>query len=221
MKGKVGEPFSLIANGTDSDNDALFYRWDFGDGTEAAYGKTISHTYFLGSGSTFVVTCTAVDGRGGSAEATILVAVEGSDDPINSWTQTTLADTGNFSFATYGGGQFLVGGDGGTQGRGRGARSGVRLQPAERVVRCLPLPLSRAALGAPCGCRRRPVRAEAGQGGAHRAAPRLRRAPPRASPQQRHRQQPQWVRRGSENEQQRREQLRAQARAGQAASEAR
>ena len=111
---QVGESFSLTASGTDPDNDPLFYIWDFGDGSDAAYGKTISHTYFLGAGSAFPVTCTAVDGRGGSTTATILVPVEGSDDPLNSWTQTTLPDTGNFSFATFGDGQFLVGGDGGT-----------------------------------------------------------------------------------------------------------
>ena len=114
---KLGEPFSLAANGNDPDNDALFYIWDFGDGSDVAYGKTVSHTYFLGAGSAFPVTCTAVDGRGGSATASASVRVEGSDDPVNSWTQSTLPDTGNLSFVTFGGGQFLVGGDSGSLAR--------------------------------------------------------------------------------------------------------
>ena len=60
------------------------------------------------------MTCTAVDGLGGTAATTVNIAVEGSDDPINSWTANTLPDTGNLSFATFGDGGFLVGGDGGT-----------------------------------------------------------------------------------------------------------
>ena len=110
----VGETFTLTAEGSDSDGDELFYIWEFGDGSEPAYGKTVSHTYFLGAGSAFEVICTAVDGVGGTATTTVSIAVEGSDDPVNSWTASTLPDTGNLSFATYGDGKFLLGGDGGT-----------------------------------------------------------------------------------------------------------
>ena len=57
-----GEAFTLTAGGSDSDGDELFYIWEFGDGSEPAYGKTVSHTYFLGAGSAFEVPCTAVAG---------------------------------------------------------------------------------------------------------------------------------------------------------------
>ena len=110
----VGEAFTLTAKGSDADGDELFYIWEFGDGSEPGYGKAVSHTYFLGAGSTFEVTCTAVDGVGGTATTTTGIAVEGSDDPINTWTATTLPATGNLSFAAYGDGGFLAGGDGGT-----------------------------------------------------------------------------------------------------------
>ena len=123
----VGEAFTLTAEGSDSDGDELFYIWEFGDGSEPAYGKTVSHTYFLGAGSTFEVTCTAVDGLGGTAATTAGISVEGSDDPINSWTASTLPDTGNLSFATFGDGGFLVGGDGGTLvGRAAGGANWVK-----------------------------------------------------------------------------------------------
>ena len=109
----VGEAFTLTAEGKDKDGDELFYFWEFGDGSEPRYGKTITHTYFLGAGSTFEVMCKAVDGLGGMASATTGIVVEVSDDPVNSWTASILPDTGNLSFATYGDRGFLLGGDGG------------------------------------------------------------------------------------------------------------
>ena len=73
------------------------------------------------------MTCTAVDGLGGTAATTVNIAVEGSDDPINSWTANPLPDTGNLSFATFGDGGFLVGGDGGTLvGRAAGESNWVK-----------------------------------------------------------------------------------------------
>ena len=50
-----------------------------------------------------------MDGSGGTAATTVNIAVECSDDPINSWTANTLPVTGNLSFATFGAGGTVVG----------------------------------------------------------------------------------------------------------------
>lgn len=118
----VGESFQLMAKGSDPDGDKLFYMWEFEDGSPAAYGKTAEHTFFLGSGSTFDVTCTALDGRGGRVSTTVSIQVTGSDDPLNSWVRQELAGGNTVSGVGFGDGCFVVVGDRGSLWtRNRGA----------------------------------------------------------------------------------------------------
>ena len=46
---------------TDGDGDALTYRWEFGDGSRAASGARVSHTY--AEGGSYPVTLTVTDGK--------------------------------------------------------------------------------------------------------------------------------------------------------------
>ena len=53
---------------TDPEQDELFYRWDFGDGSEASSGATVTHTYE--AGGSYVATLLVDDGKGGTSSAT-------------------------------------------------------------------------------------------------------------------------------------------------------
>jgi hypothetical protein len=59
------------ATSADPDGDRLAYEWDFGDGSPAAAGVRVSHTYR--AAGTFAAMLTVSDGRGGTGEATIRI----------------------------------------------------------------------------------------------------------------------------------------------------
>jgi PKD repeat protein len=58
----VGKAVAFKAAASDADGDKVNLTWDFGDGTTAQGGTSMTHTY--SSGGFFAVTVTADDGRG-------------------------------------------------------------------------------------------------------------------------------------------------------------
>ena len=65
---------TLSAAGTDPEGQALSYRWEFGDGTAPAAGRTATHTYVAAGTYTARVTATDPHGASGSGTVTITVA---------------------------------------------------------------------------------------------------------------------------------------------------
>ncbi len=78
LAGKPPLAVQFSANGTDPDNDALTYAWDFGDGGRSLV-QNPSHTYTTAGNYTATVTVT--DSRGGTATDTVVVTV-GNQAPI-------------------------------------------------------------------------------------------------------------------------------------------
>ena len=71
---RVGGTVQFTANATDAEGDALTYTWDFGDGSPASRLENPSHSY--AGPSTYTVTLTVRDARGGEAIRTVEVVVE-------------------------------------------------------------------------------------------------------------------------------------------------
>ncbi len=95
---KVRTNVVLNASATDPDGDAVYYRWDFGDGKFQPSLNTVTTRY--AKGGTYAVSVSAHDGRGGidAKKFTFDVA-----DPLVEWTQRAsgqvLDQLYNVSFA--------------------------------------------------------------------------------------------------------------------------
>ena len=86
-----GTAIAFTANGTDPDNDALTYAWDFGDGTAASSEQNPTHTY--AATGTYNAVVTVSDGRGGTATSTQSVTVQTSVPTNHPPTITTASAT--------------------------------------------------------------------------------------------------------------------------------
>ncbi len=70
-----GLSVTLDAGGsTDSDGTLVAYAWNFGDGTPAGNGRTVTHTYV--SPGVYTATLTVTDNRGATATDTVAVVVQ-------------------------------------------------------------------------------------------------------------------------------------------------
>ena len=96
------------ASATDPDGDAVYYRWDFGDGT--LQPNLASITQRFPKGGTYSLRVSAHDGRGGVDARSLTLQVS---DPLTAWTQRTSGVTNNLYAAVYAGGKFVVAGDNG------------------------------------------------------------------------------------------------------------
>lgn len=72
------------ASATDPDGDSLYYRWDFGDGSQQPNLDSITRRFVKGGDYTLRVS--AHDGRGGVASRVFNLKVE---DPLATWTRRT------------------------------------------------------------------------------------------------------------------------------------
>ncbi|MEY4090269.1 MAG: hypothetical protein RJB55_2540, partial [Verrucomicrobiota bacterium] len=96
------------ARATDPDGDALYYRWDFGDGS--LQPNLASITQRFPKGGTYSLRVSAHDGRGGIDARTLTLKVS---DPLTAWEQRASGVTNNLYAAIYAGGKFIVTGDNG------------------------------------------------------------------------------------------------------------
>lgn len=95
---------TFTANGSDDDGDPLLYNWDFGDGrTESAGGASFSHRYLVGGN--YIVTASALDGRGGFVEQSVAITVT---DPLLSLASVESGTTSNIREVVYHAGRFLA-----------------------------------------------------------------------------------------------------------------
>lgn len=69
-----GAPTTFTATATDPDGDTLRYTWNFGDGTAAVVGNSISHTYAKAGTYTFTVYVDDLHAHNVSSSATASVA---------------------------------------------------------------------------------------------------------------------------------------------------
>ena len=96
------------ASGTDPDGDAVYFRWDFGDGSLQPNLPSVTRRF--PKGGAYSLRVSSHDGKGGIAVKNLALNVS---DPLIAWTPRTSAVTNTLSTALYAAGKFVVAGDNG------------------------------------------------------------------------------------------------------------
>lgn len=102
FSGTAGQSLNFVATASDPGNDALTYRWDWGDGTPAQQAvdlKNVSHTWTVGG--TYTLRLTITDGDGATATDTRTVTIGTVNaPPVFSSTPVTVVNEGSsYSYA--------------------------------------------------------------------------------------------------------------------------
>ncbi|MDB4323636.1 PKD domain-containing protein [Akkermansiaceae bacterium] len=98
------ESIAFTAQGSDEDDDQLFYNWDFGDGrTETSSGASLSHAYLVGG--SYTVKVSVLDGRGGIDETAIEITVA---DPLLQLTEVESGTSSTIYEVIYHQGRYLA-----------------------------------------------------------------------------------------------------------------
>lgn len=99
----------FTASANDPDGDAIYYRWDFGDGQINPALNNITRRF--NKGGSYSLRVSAHDGKGGIASKTFALEVA---DPLVAWTQRAAGlTTSALNDVIFAGGKFVAGGDAG------------------------------------------------------------------------------------------------------------
>lgn len=101
LSGTVGQTLSFSANATDPGNDALTYRWEFGDNSAAQSGidlKAVTKSYSTAGTYTLRLTVLDADGAAVTETKTVTIGVNNATPVFTSVPQTTTPEGSTYTY---------------------------------------------------------------------------------------------------------------------------
>jgi endonuclease/exonuclease/phosphatase family metal-dependent hydrolase len=104
---QTGDTVLLSVTATDPNGDTLSYSWNFGDGSPAGSGPSITHVY--GVAGAYLAQVVVTDGKGGSASSNVIVTVETPPTALPTpWLEADVGAVGIAGSSSFNGGTFTL-----------------------------------------------------------------------------------------------------------------